>query len=157
MNSYGSAVQSRLLSNLTLDSSGTAGFKFVPGLEIDTSGNLTLNSDWDLTSWRYGAQQVPGVLTLRAAGNLDINANLLDHPTFFTNLTGIQGADSWGLNLVAGADLSSSNIMAVNRGHGDLNIADGMMVYTESAPIRFASGNDTLIGKGSPNGLMINH
>ena len=134
---------------------GSAGANFVPGLEIDSTGSLTLNSAWNLTSWRFGANSVPGMLTIRAGGDLVINQNLTDAPTAYFNLTGPKGAPSWGLNLVAGADFSSSNFMAAVRGTGNLWIADGMMVYTESAPIRFASGNDTLIGKGSPNGLMI--
>jgi filamentous hemagglutinin len=156
MNTYGSAIQTRLLTNLTLTGgSGSAGFNFVPGLEIDSTGSLTLNSAWNLTPWRYGVNSVPGMLTLRAGGGLVINQNLTDAPTSYTSLTGLKGAPSWGLNLVAGADFSSSNFMAAVRGTGNLTIADGMMVYTESAPIRFASGNDTLIGRGSPNGLMI--
>jgi hypothetical protein len=155
MTNHGSAIQNGLFTNLTL-TGGSAGPNFVPGLEIDSTGNLTLNSAWNLTSWRFGANSVPGMLTLRAGGDLVINQNLTDAPTAYTSLTGLKGAASWGLNLVAGADFSSSNFMAAVRGTGNLTIADGVMVYTESAPIRFASGNDTLIGQDGAAGLMIN-
>ncbi|MGO9018926.1 MAG: filamentous haemagglutinin family protein [Syntrophobacteraceae bacterium] len=154
MNNNASAIQSGLFSNLTLNG-GSVGPNFVPGLEIDSTGSLTLNSAWNLSSWRFGPNSVPGMLTLRAGGDLIIDQNLTDAPTPYTSLTGLHGAASWGLNLIAGADLNSSNFMATVRGIGNLTIANGMMVYTESAPIRFASGNDTLIGEGSPNGLMI--
>ena len=132
-------------------------FHFLPGIEVDTSGDFTLGQSVDLTSYRYGGE--PGVLTIRAAGNLNINANLVDHPTSRTSLTPSNARDSWGINLVAGADLESADYMAINSsGTGNLTIADQKVVYTESAPIRFASGGDTIIGRGqdSPPGYMIN-
>jgi filamentous hemagglutinin family protein len=132
-------------------------FHFLPGIEVDTSGDFTLGQSVDLTSYRYGGE--PGVLTIRAAGNLNINANLVDHPTSRTSLTPSNARDSWGINLVAGADLESADYMAINSsGTGNLTIADRKVVYTESAPIRFASGGDTIIGRGqdSPLGYMIN-
>ena len=150
-------LEERLLRFMNIQGENHGGLRITPGAEVVAGGNLTLNSDLDLTSLRYGSNQVPGVLTLRAAGNLNINGNLIDHPTAIGSLTGIRGADSWGMNLVAGADFGSSNFMAVKRGTGNLNIAAGMMVYTEGGDVRFASGNDTNIGRGSSNGLMIHH
>ena len=149
-------LQNGLLASLSITGQNGGALRVIPGVEIDSPGDLTLSSDLDLTSWRYGAGQVPGILTLRAAGNLYINGNLTDAPTPYYNLTGLHGADSWGLNLIAGADLSSANFMAVTPAQGNLNVANGIMVYTENAPVRFASGNNSTIGQGSPNGLMIN-
>ena len=60
-------------------------FHFLPGIEVDTSGDFTLGQSVDLTKYRYGGE--PGVLTIRAAGNLNINANLVDHPTSESRLS----------------------------------------------------------------------
>ncbi|MHC1729277.1 MAG: filamentous hemagglutinin family protein [Syntrophobacteraceae bacterium] len=153
MDNYGSGIQSRLLSNLTLDSAGAAGFIFVPGLEIKSTGNLVLDSRWDLSSWRYGTAQAPGVLTLKAAGNLNINSHLIDAPSGLLNES--PQSRSWALNLIAGADSSSAYTLATHHGVGDLTFTGGQMVYTESAPIRFASGRDTLIGAADMTGHML--
>lgn len=125
---------------------------FLPGTEVDSSGDI----NWNTALNSFLSQ--PGVLTLRAAGDLNINNNLVDAPT--QNLTSSTAAQpSWGFNLVGGADLSSADYMAVNRnGTGVLNIANNTVVYTESAPISFASGGNTVIGSTpmtSP-GFMIN-
>jgi filamentous hemagglutinin family protein len=136
--------------------------KIISGIEIQRNGDLTLNADWDLTGNRPGEQ--PGVLTLRAGGNLNINANLVDHPTDIWFLFETVGTNSWAFNLIAGADLGSADPMAVKRGSGNLTIgpdnrvnpalAGGKMVYSEGAPIRFASGGDALIRSSAPNGYM---
>ncbi len=128
----------------------------MPGLEIDSTGNLTLNSAWDLTSWRYGANSVPGMLTLRAAGDLTINQNLVDHPTAMTSLLSTTAKHSWGMTLVAGADLSSANPSEFVQGTGNLTIANGIVVYSESAPLRLAAGNTLTINSGATPGYMIN-
>ena len=144
------AIKNRLFTGLTADD-----FHLLPGIEIQSAGNLTLASTWDLTScsWRYGANDHPGVLTLRAAGDLNINYNLVDHPTSYYDLQTMSSElDSWGLNLVAGADLAGADHLTVRHdlgeNTGNLTINDNTLVYTESAPIRFASGNDTVIGSG---------
>jgi hypothetical protein len=104
------------------------------------------------------------VLTLRAGGNLTIDKDLVDHPTPINVLPGNPGRDSWALNLAAGADLMSADSMAVNVGAGNLSIGPdhavpklvgGKMVYTESAPTRFASGGDTLLRSGPSSGYMV--
>ncbi|HEX9079477.1 MAG TPA: hypothetical protein VF795_07800, partial [Desulfuromonadaceae bacterium] len=125
------------------------------GVEIQSSDSLSLDSPWDLTWARPGGE--PGVLTLRAGGSLSINANLTDQPTQLTDYSGnvlekSTAQPSWGFNLVAGADLSSADLMAVQEGSGkDLKIADGVRVYTEKAPIRFAAGNNMTVGDAAYN------
>ncbi len=150
---YGS-IQSGLGSPIFVNCD-TNSVILMPGLEVRSAGPLTLAAAWDLSSWRYGPNQVPGALTIRAAGDLNIDNDLTDAPSgVITQLAG-SGRDSWAITLVAGADLGSSDPMATVRGNGNLNIADGVQVYSESAPIRFASGNDTNIGYGSQNGYII--
>jgi len=136
-----------------------------PGIEIqNNTGDITLSSDLDLTSDRFGSTNEPGVLTLRAAENLNLSANLVDHPTAYDSLyssndkyNNIQ--NSWGFNLTAGADLAAANPLAVLKGlpstTGNLTIATGELVYTEDAPINFASANNTSISTGVAPGYMI--
>jgi len=157
MSSYGAAISSRLKSELGPP------VQLLAGIEVKSSGDITLDGNLDTTSWRPGGG--PGVLTLRAAGNLNINANLVDHPTSFDKLNqNGPGRTSWGYNLVAGSDLASADIMAVvatgalPSGRGNLNINQtGSLVYSESAPINLASAHDTVLGGGAAPGYMLNN
>jgi filamentous hemagglutinin family protein len=148
-------IKDRLLAGLGMDGWSKEGFHFLPGIEVRSSGDLTVGSALDLTGWRDGGEA--GNLTLRAAGNLNVNQSIVDHPTDFRSLPGTNGRNSWGINLVAGSDLKSSDVMATRLGTGNLTV-DGSdtLVYTESAPLRFASGNDTILGAGSRSSYMVN-
>jgi filamentous hemagglutinin len=145
---------------------GTTSY-LLPGIEVvNTGGDITVDTQMDLSS--KGADANPGTLTLRAAGNLNITQNLTDNPT--TNLIqadpsayDFNARKSWGFNLVAGADRNSADYLAVIKGKTDsagnpaLRIADGTVVYTESAPINFSSGGNTVIGAGAASQYMINN
>ncbi len=91
---------------------------------VSTSTNaLTLNKTWDLSTYRFGLQNVPGVLTLRAAGDLVFNfgASLSDGfaPTANTTTALWQaplmtaGSRSWSYRLVSGADFQSADYRSV--------------------------------------------
>ncbi|RJP81741.1 MAG: filamentous hemagglutinin N-terminal domain-containing protein, partial [Desulfobacteraceae bacterium] len=128
-------------------------FRLVPGIEVRSpdDGNLTVEDSWTLTSWRYDG--LPGVLTLRSAGDLTIENSILDIPNSSAiNLPGSPGMDSWGIRLVAGADFSSPDLTAVKQGNGILTMEELKKVYTESAPLWFASGGNTRIGGISATG-----
>lgn len=151
----GNAMFGKLPSNWNVSS-----FHLRPGIEIDYAGNLALATATDLSLVRFtdqGQQTTgePGVLSLRAAGNLTINGNLVDHPTAYRLLTSDTMLSSWGMNLVAGTDLVSASPYGVNRTVGNLTIASGKLVYTEDAPIRFASGNNTIVNPGVAAGYMV--
>jgi len=142
-------------------------FHLLPEIEVvNTGGNIAVDTAPDLTDTKYGG--LGGVMTLLAAGNLNINQNLADYPSSKngSNMTPITQnptvfRDSWGVNLIAGADTTSANYMSVqnkvtgNPLNGTLNIASGAVVYTEYAPIRFASAGDTVIGAGANAPYMI--
>lgn len=143
-------IKNRLLANLSGVATNT--FHFLPGIELRNAGNMTLGTNWDLTTggWRFGGE--PVALTLRATGNLNIDNNLVDHPTAKADL-GTSPVpvvrDSASFNLIAGADLDSASVMAVNAaGTAKLAINDQKLVYSESGPIRFASAGNTEIGQG---------
>jgi filamentous hemagglutinin len=140
-----STIESRLLS------AGQAALQpllvIAPGVEIvNTVGNLVLglanvagttsaeglsDADWDLSAWRYGSRGAPGVLTLRAQGDIVFNNSLSDGftpiskgsaSTYAANghsllwLAPLQSVDSarpvntqsWSYRLAAGADLGSA-------------------------------------------------
>lgn len=143
----GDAIAARLQAGgLTFQDMSTDGLLVVPGVEIQSLDSLSLNSNWNLTNWITGGR--PGVLTLRAADNLSINAELADHPhQFYEEAQQLPGMDTWAINLVAGADLTGADLWGTVTGHGDIIIDDRETVYTESAPIRFSSGNDVVIGE----------
>jgi filamentous hemagglutinin len=92
----------------------------LPGEEIDnSSGSLVLQSTWDLSSLRYGS--APGLLTLRAAGDIDIDfgASINDGfqpvnglPLYQAALLPV-GSQSWSYQLTSGADFGAANLGAV--------------------------------------------
>jgi filamentous hemagglutinin family protein len=125
-------------------------FVIAPGVEIlNRTGDLTLglanvigttniealsDADWDLSAWRYGSRGAPGVLTLRAAGDLVFNNALSDGFTPITKGTTANYADSghsllwlaplqsingnlpintqsWSYRLSAGADFDSARVL----------------------------------------------
>jgi hypothetical protein len=153
-------MKNRLLQKLTLENTSGENFRMVPGIEVRNAGNLTLAANWDMTS--LGTSSQGGFVTLRAAGDLNINQSMADHPTPLAELNDqLENLPhSWGFNLVAGADLDSADITATNTGDGDLTLAKTISVYTENNRIQFASGRDTLI-EGVPgyfnNKYMVNY
>jgi|GEM_PF-6823114 len=97
MGANAAAIRNRIGSGVTLTA----------GIELRSDGDMELTDDWDLSNLRFDG--AAGVLTLRAAGDLLINANLSDGFSGGTLLNG----DSWALNLAAGANVSSPDSMAV--------------------------------------------
>jgi hypothetical protein len=155
-NSYISANKAAILAANPLASSSP--FHLLAGIEVRSTGDLTLGTDWknganDLTKWRFGGE--PGVLTLRAAGNLTLSGSIADHETSMP-APGKTVTPSWGVNLAAGADLASPWLMAVREGQGDLSLAANKTVYTQNAPLWFASGRDTVLNKGAKTGYVFN-
>lgn len=119
-------------------------FHFLPGVEIQSSGDLALNTDWDLLNWRYEGEA--GVLTLRAAGNLNLNRNLSDGVAQ-VNLLGTprdtaQTGPSWSYRLTAGADLAGADPLSVARGVGDVVLAAGAKVRTGTGDIEISTGRN---------------
>lgn len=141
--SNGGTIESRILAA----NGGTAGalgsiLTVRPGAEIiNTTGDLTLGTtssssstgDWNLATFRFGAEQVPGILTLRAAGNLVFNNSLTDGfatgaytAAMLANNANLgDNAESWSYRLVAGADFTASDTRAVKPMQFAENIALG--------------------------------
>ncbi|WON75057.1 filamentous haemagglutinin family protein [Nitrosospira sp. Is2] len=129
-----------------LGKAGDAVFHVRGGVEVRSAGDLALSNDWNLATRPAG--QEPGVLTLRAAGNLNLDNNLSDgfnvatpFSSGTTPATLLEG-DSWGYRLVAGADADAADPLAVKAGSGDITLAAGKLVRTGTGDIRLAAGGD---------------
>jgi len=132
-------------------------------IEARGAGDLTVGSDLDTTTWRFAGEA--GVLTLRAAGNLNIQANLDDHPTTVGNLDSkdVTRRSTWGFNLAAGSDFSGAGPQATVAGIGDLtigkrdssgNLTGGVQVYSEKALVALSAGRDVTIGPNAGTSYM---
>lgn len=121
-------------------------FHLVPGVEIvssDPNTMLALGANWDLSQWRFNGE--PGVLTLRAAGDLRFDASLSDG---FQGMADLSSAarpillqeESWAYRLIAGADISSAdatatvNLDSLHAGTGNVVIAAGIQGTTTAEP-----------------------
>ncbi|MEZ5385157.1 MAG: filamentous hemagglutinin family protein [Prosthecobacter sp.] len=133
------AIATRLLTGRADDLSSL--LVVMPGAEIvNRTGNLVLGSttsaaaeDWDLSTFRYGPKNAPGILTLRAAGNLEFYNTLSDGfkvltsiPTGYTQVERMwlatlstqnsalpTNTQSWSYRMSAGADFSAANFREV--------------------------------------------
>ena len=129
-----------------------------PGAEVtNTNGNLTLNSDWDLSTYRFGPKQTPGVLTMRASGNLIFNGSLSDgfDPTKAASAPSNQklwlaplmtqnsllpiNSQSWSYRLTAGADFSTAMFGGV-RSLSDLAADSGSLLLGKNGGQAIVTG-----------------
>ena len=124
---------------------GLTNVAVMPGVEIRSSGDLTVSQDWSLAS--MPAHE--GGLTLRAAGNLNILANISDG----FNQAGRSGAlndqRSWDLRLIAGADLNAADPMMLAPGAiGSVTVGDatnGYLVRTGTGDLSVSTGGDVTL------------
>lgn len=123
-----------------------------PGIELDATGDVTLGS-LDLTSWRFAGQ--PGILTVRAAGNVTVNGTIADGFTQEddgnggTILVPMTGTSST-IQIVAGANLGSPDPLAIQSGTAaDLTLATGSIIKTGTGSIDLAASQDIAIQKGA--------
>lgn len=146
-----------------LGMAGNAAFHFQPGVEVRSSnGNLTVGTDWNLGAVRFGAAAEPGRLTLRAKGDVLLNASIGDG---FSGLAGTETApnpgSAWSFRVAAGADLASANPLAVLRdnqlaaGKGNVNLAAAKLLRTGQGSIEVAAGrNITLKASTTGKGMI---
>jgi filamentous hemagglutinin family protein len=156
---YADAVS--FMSNATaitaaLGQSANTAFVLEPGVEIDANvasngtGTLELDSPWDLSTWRFGANgNIPGVLTLRAQNGITFNAALSDG---FSGTSGsdafllpTQPSDSWSYRIAAGTDLSAANPLTVNAANPAAVTLNGTMVRTGDGFIDVSASGDFLL------------
>ncbi|MFH0725679.1 MAG: filamentous hemagglutinin family protein [Pseudomonadota bacterium] len=146
------SIQNRLVSDgLAFEGGIAENIRIVPGIAVQSSGDLTLSEKWDLTE-RNRSEQA-GYITLRAEGDLILDQSLVDHPTVvdvynneYIKLNDEMTVlpDAWGFNLIAGADPDGSDVQSTFAGQGDLIFNNDQVVYTENNAIRFAAGQDVI-------------
>ena len=117
-----------------------------PGVVIQQTGDLSLSSALDLQSLALGA---PIDLTVRASGNISINAMVSDGVAANNPLSASSPSSS--LRFVAGADLASANPLAVKAGSGaDLTLTgSGTFVRTGTGDIDLVASHDVIINSGA--------
>lgn len=174
---HAAAITSRLIS-------GNAALADVlvlaPGAElVHAAGDIILGAanasttaDWDLSSFRYGAKSAPGVLTLRAAGNIQLHNTLSDgfvptlassdpawlwlaRPSLVNALLPVN-AQTWSYRITAGADFSSADTR-VTRPIDELAPDAGSFTLGKDGGTMFVSGGanaltSSLISANLPNG-----
>lgn len=136
-----------------LGKAGDSTFHLRAGTEVQSASNLTVGSDWNLYSeTRTGGE--PGILTLRATNNLNLNGSISDG--FTTALpTGLIGSgESWAYRLVAGADFTSASPLGTITTEkaadgsaltGNVILANNKLIRTGTGDIEIAAGGDLIM------------
>ena len=148
------ANQATILASL--GKTGDNNFHLRAGQEIRSNGDLAVNADWNLYNSRAGNE--PGILTLRAANNLNINGSISDGFATAATNAAIGAGDSWSYRLVAGADIGSANVMGTlpstigfdgNSESGNLTLGSNKLIRTGTGDIDIATGGDLVMSSES--------
>ena len=163
------AVESRLLPGGASDPLARL-LVVVPGAEvINRAGDVTLGTagttrtaDWDLSGYRFGAKAAPGVLTLRASGNVVLNNSISDGfaggtslwlaPLMAQNAQLPVNAQSWSYRFTAGADggaVAHGATVALSK----LGAEQGSLILGKNyGNAAFVSGTNALTATALDNG-----
>ncbi|MES1195338.1 MAG: filamentous hemagglutinin family protein [Steroidobacter sp.] len=141
-----SALQSRLLNNAKVVLS--------PGVELTSNGDINLGAV-DLSKWNINGGNVPVTLTVRAAGNINVNGVISDG--FINQGTGsgayISATDktpSATLRLIAGSDLNSVDPLAINDGSmSNLVLGNNSIVRTGTGDLSLVAAHDINFNRGA--------
>jgi len=143
------------MTTTTMDSVAklATGLQLRAGIEINYSGDLVLQDNWDLSGWRYASNVnqagLPGDLAINVSGNFTLNNSLSDG--FTTQFVGnlgqkdvLQTNDSWSYQLTAGADLSSADKGMLINDNKSLTIGANTVVRTGTGNIVLAASGDVV-------------
>ena len=115
-------------------------------VELTSTSSLRLDSAWDLSTSSWLADNRPGVLTIRAAGDLTVSQSI-GQPN-----DNLSAGDSWGLRLTAGADLAAVNPLATR---ARTTAPQGSLLLTGAAArLRTGTGDITL---SAADDIRVNH
>ena len=165
INTLSQDTQTFMNTHPTLVNHSGAAVSILPGIEIRSQADLNLANAWDLMTWRYADAFVnntlPGFLTLRAAGNLNVNASLTD-ALATSNVNGsaelyqdlIQPGQSWSYSLIAGGYINLASAYSAP----DPLIPDGfietqVVVRTGTGDINLSAVKDIIFNKSSSGDL----
>jgi filamentous hemagglutinin len=131
-------------------------FHLRAGQEIRSDADINVDADWDLSAIRGGNE--PGIVTLRAVNNLNVNSSISDGFNGTGNSATIGSGDSWSYRFVSGADMHSANVMNTvpsvmdstgNSTSGNLTLASNVLVRTGTGDIEIATGGDLIMSNES--------
>jgi filamentous hemagglutinin family protein len=138
------AIQGAALASLTTAGSdvSSAGLKIRAGVELVSSGDMAVDTDWDLTNSDWlpaGATQTAGRLALRAAGDLKVDARL-----GLPNESAVPPDAGWSLQLAGGSDAASADVLAVNASttQGDVTLGSNGKLTSSTGDIQITAGRD---------------
>ncbi len=119
------------------------------GVELNSPGDISLNSDLDLLKSLTGNEA--GILSLRAAGNVNINATLQDGFIVSGALHKLQSGESWSYNIVAGADTNAASVSALSgeNNSSDIILANNALIRTGKGDIKMQAANNVSMGVGA--------
>ncbi len=152
--------ESDIVTEFASINDGDTTVTFVPGAEITRTGTLAVSA---MTLNAASTGSAAGALALRATDGVAVKGDIISsvagfaHPTVDNDLSAYSSlyriiGDSWNISMVAGADLSSADLTRAQLGIGDLTIAAGRLIYTESGSLSLAAGDDIVVGKSSLQG-----
>ena len=144
-NGTASAGYTAMLDRL-LGSNSTIGsvLSIRPGAEIiNRDGNLTLGtsgstytSDWNLATFRFGPKSAPGLLTLRAAGNIVLFNSISDG--FATNVITLENpADVKIGQIVTGGNLPGNTVVTAVNGSKITILSSGSAALPPGTKLEF--------------------
>ncbi len=149
------ANQASILASL--GKSADSSFHLRAGQEIRSNGDLRVAQDWNLYSTTRAANE-PGVLTLRATGNLNMVGSLSDGFTTASANATLGSGESWSYRLVAGADMAAANLMNTVTASKDTNgasitgnivLSNNKLIRTGTGDIDMAAGGDLRMGNAN--------
>jgi filamentous hemagglutinin family protein len=153
---FASAANTQAILNRLIGSQQSSVYHVRPGAElINRTGDLKLDTAWDLSTYRFGpTNNEPGILTLRAAGNLNFSYNATNltfgslSDGFVTSTPAAinptpsalwqaklmsAGSQSYAYRLVSGADFSAADFRQVQP-LTSLDITTGSLLLGKGSP-----------------------
>jgi filamentous hemagglutinin len=158
---------SEIAAVVTAATASSWNFVVDPGIEIDATGSITLDTPWDLSAWHVAgpnaansSEDVAGILTLRAAGGVTFNDSLSDGVSGTSvngNFPALMDENSWSYRIVAGADLGAADPLAVTTAGGQQpasvtigsSSSSGVVVRTGTGFIDVAASGDFVLGNST--------
>jgi len=129
----GPAIQARL---------GTSAFEVSPGISVNSGSDLALNAVIDLSTHRYNG--APGYLELKAAGNINVNANLSDGFASAAPDARLLPGRSWSYAFEAGGDVTLGAGVTVRTGTGNIRVNAGRdLRFTDNLSLLYTAGSST--------------
>ncbi|MBN8709772.1 MAG: filamentous hemagglutinin family protein [Verrucomicrobia bacterium] len=178
MNAGYAAMEARLLSGNPNTGDVSPVLVIAPGVEIiNTTGDLVLGTstssntaDWNLATFRYGPKGAPGVLTLRAAGDIVFNNALSDgfnavsataangnSSLWLATLMAIDpdlpiNTQSWSYRIASGADFTGADFRSLQSAEALSASGKGSVIVGEF----YAAVPNTATNAVGQNGLTAN-